>query len=187
MGDSLITIIAIFLAAILMFVFPLMSISERNDDIAQLGIQTATVEFVDNVASTGKITLDNYTKFRQQLGATGNSYDVELEVKVLDENPGKKTTWAVPDKFGENVYYSVYTSQIENELGFEYTDKDGQKIEGKNYGTYPLKEGDIFTVSIKNTNTTISQMLRNFFYTVTGKDTYQVAAKHAAMVRSNGN
>ena len=29
MGDSLITIIAIFLAAILMFVFPLMSLSER--------------------------------------------------------------------------------------------------------------------------------------------------------------
>lgn len=175
MGDSLITIVAIFLAAILMFVFPLMSISERNDDIAQLGIQTATVEFVDNVAGTGKITLDDYSKFMQQLGSTGNSYDVELEVKVLDENPGKKTTWAVSDKIGENVYYSVYTSQIENELGT-----------GSN-GSYPLKEGDIFTVSVKNTNTTISQMLRNFFYTVTGKDTYQVAAKHAAMVRSNGN
>ena len=175
MGDSLITIIAIFLAAILMFVFPLMSISERNDDIAQLGIQTATVEFVDNVASTGKITYDDYSKFRQQLGATGNSYDVDLEIKVLDENPGKKTTWAVSDKIGENVYYSVYTSQIENVLGTG------------NEGTYPLKEGDIFKVSVKNTNTTISQMLRNFFYTVTGKDTYQVAAKHAAMVRSNGN
>ena len=156
-----------------------MSISERNDDIAQLGIQTATVEFVDNVASTGKITLDDYSKFMQQLGATGNSYDVDLEVKVLDENPGKKTTWAVTDKIGENVYYSVYTSQIEKELGFG--------IDGKDNGTYPLKEGDIFTVSVKNTNTTISQMLRNFFYTVTGKDTYQVAAKHAAMVRSNGN
>ena len=35
MGDSLITIIAIFLAAILMFVYPLMSLSERTDDISQ--------------------------------------------------------------------------------------------------------------------------------------------------------
>mgnify|MGYP001065037120 CR=1 FL=1 len=32
MGDSFVTIIAIFLAAILMFIFPLMSISERTDD-----------------------------------------------------------------------------------------------------------------------------------------------------------
>lgn len=110
MGDSLITIVAIFLAAILMFVFPLMSISERNDDIAQLGIQTATTEFVDNVSSIGKITTEDYNSFIQSLSATGNSYDIEMEVKVLDENPGKKTTWAVTDKIGENIYYSVYTS-----------------------------------------------------------------------------
>ena len=32
MGDTLITVIAIFLAAILMFVFPLMALSERTDD-----------------------------------------------------------------------------------------------------------------------------------------------------------
>ena len=172
MGDSLRTIIAIFLAAILMFVFPLMSISERNDDIAQLGVQTATIEFVDNVSTLGKITEDNYNSFMQSLAATGNSYDVEMEVKVLDENPGKKTTWAVSDKIGENIYYSVYTSQIEDVLGSN--------------GKYVLKEGDIVSVSVKNTNTTISQMLRNFFYTVSGSDTYQVYAQHAAMVKSNG-
>lgn len=54
MGDSLITIIAIFLAAILMFVFPLMSLSERTDDISELAVQTATNEFVDNIRTTGK-------------------------------------------------------------------------------------------------------------------------------------
>lgn len=173
MGDSLITIVAIFLAAILMFVFPLMSISERNDDIAQLGIQTATTEFVDKVSSVGKITTEDYNSFIQALSATGNSYDVEMEVKVLDENPGKKTTWAVTDKIGENIYYSVYTSQIEEIL--DSTNK------------YTLKEGDIVSVNVKNTNTTISQMLRNFFYTVSGSDTYQVHAGHSAMVKSNGN
>ena len=59
MGDSLITIVAIFLAAILMFVFPLMSISDRNDDVSLLAVQTETVEFVDNIRSTGKITQEN--------------------------------------------------------------------------------------------------------------------------------
>ena len=56
MGDSFVTIIAIFLAAILMFVFPLMSISERTDDVSQLSVQTATTEFVDKVRTTGKLT-----------------------------------------------------------------------------------------------------------------------------------
>ena len=65
MGDSFITIIAIFLAAILMFIFPLMSISERTDDISQLSVQTATTDFVDKVRTTGKLTLDDYDKFLQ--------------------------------------------------------------------------------------------------------------------------
>lgn len=172
MGDSLTTIVAIFLAAILMFIFPLMSISERNDDIAQLAVQTATVDFVDDIRATGKITEDKYNAFLQTLGATGNSYDVEMEVKVLDENPGKKTTWAQTDKIGENIYYSVYDSQIQENLAS---------------GQYTLKEGDVVSVNVKNTNTTISQMLRNFFYTITGSNTYQVAASHTGMVMSNGS
>ena len=60
MSDTLITIIAIFLAAILMFVFPLLSVSERTDDISQLAVETSTTEFVDNIRNTGKLTLDNY-------------------------------------------------------------------------------------------------------------------------------
>ena len=79
MGDTLITVVAIFLAAILMFVFPLMSISERNDDISQLAVQTETVQFVDNIRSTGKITQEDYSNFIQTLAATGNSYDVAME------------------------------------------------------------------------------------------------------------
>lgn len=171
MGDSLITIVAIFLAALLMFVFPLMSVSERNDDIAQLAVQTATVEFVDEVRTTGKITVDNYDKFMQTLSATGNSYEVELEVKKLDENPGKKSLITEGDKIGENLYYSVFTSQIEDELG---------------KGKYSLKEGDVLSVTVKNTNRTIAQMLRGFFYSMSGSTSYQVAASHSGVVMANG-
>ena len=143
MGDSTITIIAIFLAAILMFVFPLMAMSDRADDVSQLNVQTLTTEFVDNVRTTGKLTEANYSKFIQQLDSTGNTYDVELEAQILDENPGKKATQADTTKIGENVYYNVYTSQILEELG-----KNNIKA---------FKEGDIFSVSAKNTNATISQ------------------------------
>lgn len=174
MGDTLITVVAIFLAAILMFVFPLMSISERNDDISQLGVQTATVEFVDNVRTTGKITQDNYDAFLQTIAATGNSYDVELEVKILDENPGKKTAQTTQDKIGENIYYSEYTSQIE------------EKLQASSNKTMKLKEGDMISVNVKNTNTTIAQMLKNFFYSISGNDSYKIAAQHGGVVMTNG-
>lgn len=173
MGDTLITIIAIALAAVLMFVFPLMTMSDRTDDVSQLTVKTATTEFVDEIRTTGKITPDKYSKFIQNITSTGNTYDVEMEVKVLDENPGKKTTQVEREKIGENVYYSVYTSQITEKLD--------------NNQTYYLKEGDIVSVNVKNTSQTMSQQLKNFFYTVVGNDTYTIAAEHAGIVTATGN
>ncbi len=177
MGDSLITIVAIALAAVLMFIFPLMTMSDRTDDVSQLTVDTATTEFVDDIRTTGKITLDKYGKFVENISSTGNSYDVEMEVKVLDENPGKKTTQAVSTKIGENVYYSMYTTQILDSLK---SDNSSQKK------VLALKEGDIVSVSVKNTNTTLSQQLKSFFYSVTGNDTYTIAAEHAGIVTANG-
>ena len=173
MSDTLITIIAIALAAVLMFVFPLMTMSDRTDDVSQLTVETATTEFVDTVRSTGKITKANYDKFVESITSTGNTYNVEMEVQVKDENLAKKVSQVSADKIGENVYYSVYTSQIEDALN-----KDK---------AYYCKEGDIVSVSIKNTNQTMSQQLKNFFYTVTGNDSYTIAAGHAGVVTANGN
>lgn len=173
MGETLVTVTAIFLAAILMFVFPLMTVSERSDDISQLNVQTVTSQFVDNIKSTGKLTVNNYDNFVQALGATGNTYDVDMEFKILDDNPGGKDTGSGKDKIGENVYYSVYTSQIEDSLY-------------GSAGQYTLKEGDIVSVNVKNTNTTISQMLRNFFYKLVGNDSYSVSASSSGMVTNTG-
>ena len=172
MGDSLITIIAIFLAAILMFVFPLMSMSERTDDVSQLAVQTATTEYVDTIRKTGKMTLDNYDKYMETITATGNSFEVDMQVQVLDENPGVKTTQAEMTKIGENLYYNLYTSQIEEKL--------------QSNGKITLKEGDLVSVTVRNTNQTISQLLKNFFYQLAGNDTYQIAAQHGGMVTVNG-
>ena len=176
MGDTLITVIAIALAAVLMFVFPLMTMSDRTDDVSQLAVETATTEFVDDIRTTGKLTMDKYSQFVENISATGNSYDVEMELQVLDENPGKKTTQTNRTTIGENVYYSIYTSQI-----LEVVSPDNGTPK-----TYGLKEGDIISVKVRNTNLTLSQQLKNFFYTVTGNNTYTIAAEHAGIVNATG-
>ena len=173
MGDNLVTIVVIFLAAILMFVFPLMAMSERTDDVSQLSVQTETTNFVDNVRTTGKLTLQDYDKFIQTIGATGNTFDVDMEVRILDENPGVKTTQADMTKIGENFYYNKYTSQVTDEL--------------KEKGRITLKEGDMFSVTVKNTNKTISQILKNFFYQLSGNETYRIVAQNAGIVTVNGD
>jgi len=177
MGDTSITLIAIFLAAILMFVFPMMTLSERTDEVTQIAIQTSTTEFVDNIRTTGKIKGEDYDKFLSTIASTGNAYEVELEVKVLDENAGKKTIQVSNTKIGENKYVSDYTTQIENTLF----------LSNNKYGTYYLKEGDIISVKVKNSSLTLSQTLKNFYLKVAGDDTYIIVAEHAGIVAVNGN
>ena len=169
MSDTLVTIIAIGLAAVLMFVFPLMTMSDRTDDVSKLTVETATTEFVDEIRTTGKITPDKYSKFIENIGSTGNTYDVEMEVKVKDENPGKKTTQTAKDKIGENVYYSEYTTQILEEL-----EKNGYKN---------LKTGDMILVKVRNTDTTLSQQMKQFMYKIVGNDNASVVASKAGMVQ----
>lgn len=172
MEDSLMTVIGFFIAAILMFIVPLMAVSERNDDITQLAVQTTTSEFVEDVASTGVISQADYDAYIQKLAATGNTYDIEMEVRKLDENFGKKTIAQSGDLIGENSYYSIFTSSIEENMAVD--------------GAYELSKGDIVTVSAKNTNLTIAQLLRNFLYKVSGNDNYQVAASYTSVVVNNG-
>lgn len=171
MGDSLTTIIAIFLAAVLMFIFPLAAIADRNDDTSQMYIQTTLDNFVNTVASKGTLTLKDYEELEAQLEATNNSYDIELVINVADVNPGKKTD---NQKVGDTTYYSVYTAQIESVLGSEAH-------------TYYLKEGDYIKVSVKNINTTISQMIKNVLFGITGNESYVIAGSASGVVVTTGH
>lgn len=172
MDDILTSIIGIALAVIIMFIFPLITMTDITDDISQLTVEIATTEYVDDIRKTGKITPEKYAQFIENIGSTGNTYSIEIEVRILDENPNRKVVETTENSQGENVYYSLYTSQINEKLN-------------KNEDYY-LKEGDIVTISVKNTNQTMSQQLKNFFYTVVGKDTYIIAASHGGMVTATG-
>lgn len=171
MSDTLITVIAIFLAAILMFVFPLMAVSNTQDSVSQVAVKSLVAEFVNNAASKGKITLDDYTGFLSKLNATGNTYDVQLEHKIMTKNPNK----GEDKQLGENLYYSVYNNTI----------LDGSK--GVYSGEYLLKKGDYIMCTVKNTNITIASQVKNFVYSIVGKDTYTIAASASALVVNTGN
>ncbi len=173
MSDTFITVIAIMLTAVLMLVLPVMTMADRVDTVSKTDIETKTSDFVNEIRTTGKLTSEKYSKFIEEITSTGNTYDVEMEFKILDENPGKKTTQTAKDKIGENVYYSVFTSQINEALS--------------DRAVYNLKEGDIITVTVKNTNLTLSQSLKNFFYTISGNDTYTIAASSGGLVLTTGN
>lgn len=172
MGDSLMTILAIFLAVMLMFFFPMLSVSERTDSISQLAVEAAVTDFVDNSRSMGKVTVANYEKLVNALNATGNSYQIEMQRKALDENVGKKTAWLSKDVWGENGYITYYNSQILETL---LRDED-----------YLMNEGDTFYCKAENDNVTLSQTFRSVFYSTSSNNAYQVSAQHSGIVTATG-
>lgn len=169
MSDTFITIIAVMIVTVTLFVIPVMATANQNDNITQTAVQTIVSEFVNTSAKEGKITINNYDNFIQKLFATGNSYDVEIEVQILDDNPGRKGVKAI----GENIYYSEFTNSIV------------EKIEQDN--VYLLKQGDYVKAKVKNTNVTFGTQVKNFIYSILGKDTIAIEASGSALVSTTGS
>lgn len=171
--ESFSTVMVVILAVVIMTVFPLMWTAKSQEDIAQTSIQTLVSNFVNMVATKGKITRNDYETFTQKLAATGNTFDVEIELQILDDNPGKKVSITSPNLIGENIYYSVFTTTI--------LDKLNSKDE------YLLKKGDKIIVNVKNTNITLATQMKNFFYKVVGKNIYTIGASATQQIINNGH
>ena len=160
MEDTTVTIIGMIIAAIMMFIVPLILMADRADDISQLVVQTTTAEFVDDIIKTGKITRENYSKFSQQIISSQNTYQIDMEIKILDENTAKAGN--------NNTYYSIFTNQIEEKL--------------RDSGKLILKQGDAISVTVKNSSQTLSQSIKNFYYNGKGTNIQIIAATASGTV-----
>ena len=181
MQNSTSTIIALLVAGVLLFIVPLVTLTDRSDNVTQENVKLIVEEYVTEIKNTGKMTRAQFQNFEDKLGATGNAYDIEIEVQVLDENPGKKTAQANYTKIGENVYYSEYTTQILDRLGIK-THNDAPSTGD----TIQLKEGDIVTVSVTNANSTAAQTLKSSFIGFSNAGEYAISASSSGMVTVNG-
>jgi len=172
MEETTVSIIGIVIGAILMLIVPLILIADRSDDIAQLLVQTATAEFVDDIVKTGKITDDRYKRFISEITTSRNTYDIDMEIKILDENTAK---------IGQNnTYYSIFTSQIEDII--ETSENTSNNGDGK----IILKQGDIISVTVKNSSKTLSQSLKSFYYNIKGADVQIITATASGTVAITG-
>lgn len=181
MDETVISIIAIISSAIIMFLSPMILIADRSDDISQLLAQTATAEFVNDVVKSGEITTDNYQRFVSSLQSSGNTYDIDIEVKILDETTSKLATQRNSTTIGNNTYYSIFTSQIEEKIGISSQVKQNNRT-----GQLILKQGDLIFVTVKNNSQTLSQALKSFYYSTTSGDLHIIAATSSGTINING-
>ena len=157
MEDSLIVIFSLMIAVLLMFLFPMMDTWERQDDISYMAVYSSVVEFVDSARNLGYITPTMYTKFVNNINATGNRYDITLE--------HRKRIYEI------NAYKNIYTNKIEKVL----------YDSGENY---KLDAGDYLYVSVKNTNKTQSTLLKEVLY-ASDQEVFKVGVPYGGMVRNS--
>lgn len=181
MEETTVTAIGMLIAIIIMLVVPLIMLADRSDDISQLVVQTATTEFVDTVIKTGQITSNSYQKFVSSLQSSGNTYEIDMEIQILDENSSKVVTDSNHYAIGNNSYYSIYTSQIEDKIGVSAEDDAYNSI-----GRLMLKQGDAISVTVKNDSATFSQALKSFYYNARGEDIHIISATASGTVAING-
>ena len=118
------------------------------------------------------IKREDYSTLIEEIDATGNYYDVNINIQHMDENPAKKTASELVDeiKIGENIYYLEYTTQIEEK--FDETDD----------GIIRLKEGDYIQIDVKNVNETMHQTIQNYLYGISGGKVGTISGQHTALV-----
>lgn len=183
MQNSPSTLLALGVALVLVFILPLITLTGRIDNVSQENLQKIVDELVIDVSNTGKLTRARFQEFEIELDSTGNnSYDIEIQIQHIDENPGKKTAQAQYTKIGENVYYSEYTTQILNQIGIKTDNNDVDT----NNDVILLKEGDIITVEVKNSNSTTAQTLKSSFLGFSNVGEYTIIASASRMVTVKG-
>ena len=166
MQDTFMTVTAVIIVVVVMFVVPLMLTADQNDTVTQTTVDTIVSDFVNTSAKEGKISRENYDSFTQALYATGNVYNVEIEVQHFDDNPGKKGSNL--EVVGENIYYSVFTDEIEDKIRTD--------------GAYNIKKGDYVLTKVENSNATMGTQVRNFVYRIIGRDTIAIESNKSALV-----
>ncbi len=151
MSNSVSKWFAAFLALLLLYLVPAVEMARRQDDLSRLVVYQSVTKFVDSVRTKGYITPIMYNDFLQELAATGNIYNVEMEHHHKKYHP----EYADPSDPGTFLgrYSVVYDAYYQEDLmGYLFPESNVDKQDERRQ--YRLAAGDHFQVSVRTLNRT---------------------------------
>lgn len=146
MSSAVSKFVAVLLAVALLFVYPAAEAYQKQDDLSRLVVYNAVTQFVDAVRNKGYLTPVMYQDFLQEIEATGNAFDVQMEHLHKKYTPVYADA-ANPDTFQNDVdvsYEGFYTADI---LSVIYPDNTLPKDHEAR--KYRMNVGDFFKVTVK--------------------------------------
>lgn len=137
-------VLIVIVAAALMFSIPLIAMSEKTYDSARESVAASTEKLKNKIIRTAEFTIEDYDGFIKEIEATGNTFDVEIQLDRIGANASKKVSKADGTVQSTDNYTTEYTTQILDQL--------------KKEGTIKLEPGSKVSIAAVATNTPISQI-----------------------------
>lgn len=177
------TILLIVVTGVAIFVIPLGALTSRIDKVTQEKWEAIIEESLIEATSTAILTGEWYQNLENRLSATGVIPEIELQVYMIDENPGMKTAQSNYKKIGENAYVIFFKTQLLPMMGIKVDDNIPITPNGK----VILTEGSIVSISAKNASSTSAQSQQSAFFNVSNSDEYVISVTDSKMVTVNGS
>jgi len=156
MGNYLAKAFALILAILLLFIWPISTALNKQDDISGIVIMHTVTQFVDAVRDKGFITPTMYNQFADQMALTGNTYDIQMEHQHKRYDPNYSDAGVFLGGYNVN-YETFYNAQINDKL---FPRNSSDRIDSPNR-VYKLAAGDFFSVTVKNTNRTTGTLIND--------------------------
>lgn len=160
MEGTISKIYAIFLAFLLLIVFPILSFAQMQDETARTVVFSKTTQFVDSVRNLGYITPNMYEEYMETLGQLGNIYDVKIEHHHRTVAPVLKDDLAIVQTGNRAQYDSYYQLYTHDEIMEKLFPTDTSK-ERRHYF---FTQGDYIVVTAKNRVPTLATRIQEVLY-----------------------
>lgn len=166
--NSFSKIVCFFLAAIVMFLGPLLYMAQKQDAISQNYITNETAKFVDSIKNTGHLSSKMYMDYIRKIDATNNLYKIEIVHShkivepVYDENTG--------------TFLNEYNTYYRNTYQDDIMDSFDRGVE------YYFTQGDYISLTVFNRTRTLATKLMELFYSWDIPDE-QILVTYGGMIR----
>lgn len=159
---------AIIIAILLLFLFPLLYLAQKQDAVTQAYISETTGNLVDAIKNSGYLTTDMYDEFIRKIDLSNNVYEVKIEHSHWVLTP----IYDASDQFtGDYNKYRINT----------YEDDILEEIYHGS-GIYKLTQGDYIVFTVYNKNKTFASRLQENIYQ-TAMEGKQIFTTYGGVIR----
>ncbi|MGB4658235.1 MAG: hypothetical protein WBI07_03525, partial [Mobilitalea sp.] len=109
-------ILSVFIAILIIFLFPLLYFTQKQDSLIQTMVSIKTEKLLDEVTGKGYLTKERYDEFLRDLSSTGLMYEIALEHEQKSYEPEYRFRTAEEIIEGQNSAYAGKNTYTYNEV-----------------------------------------------------------------------